>query len=137
MPQQLDDDCGPAALASLLGHRGRQVDPAEIRATVYDPRLGGSLLPDLENFAKSRGFSTRSGRGDLRLLRQQVDAGRPVLLPIDAGFGPLARPHYLVVFGYGDAGFLAHAGVAAGRFFPSEDFDRRWGAMNYLYLLLE
>ncbi len=137
VPQQQNDDCGPAALASLLGHRGLQVDPAQISASVYDPRLGGSLLPDLENFARARGFATRSGRGDLNLVRQQVEEGHPVLLPIEAGFGPLARPHYLVVFGFSEAGFLAHAGVAPARYFPAADFDSRWAAMNRLYLILE
>ncbi len=135
-PQQERDDCGPAALAALLAHGGRPLPPAEVRAAVYDSRLGGSLLPDLENFARSRGFATRSGRGDLRLLRERIDAGVPVQVLIEAGGGPLRRPHYLVVFGYDERRFLVHNGLEAGVFIAADTLDRRWAAMNRLYLFL-
>lgn len=136
-PQEQRDDCGPSALASLLAYRGREVSVAEIARAVYDPRLGGSLLPDMENYARQQGFGTRSGRGDLDLLRQAIDAGRPVVIPIETGFWRLSRPHYLVVFGYEPRRFLAHAGVREGAFIDADDLLRRWEKMNRLYLYLE
>ena len=51
-PQEQRDDCGPSALASLLAYRGRDVPVGEISRAVYEPKLGGSLLPDMENFAR-------------------------------------------------------------------------------------
>lgn len=135
--QQQRNDCGPAALASLLAQRGEEVPPAAITAAVYDPRLGGALLPDLENFARRQGFATRSGRGDLELLRRQVDAGRPVLIPVETGFAGVSRPHYLVVFGYDAERFLAHAGVREGVFIASAELLPRWEKMGRLYLYLE
>lgn len=135
--QESRDDCGPAALASLLDHRGRHLSVAEVTRVVYTPALGGTLLPDLENFARSQGFSTRSGRGDLALLRRQIDAGRPVLIPVETGIWVATRPHYLVVFGYGEQGFLAHAGTLKGVFVASDDLLDRWEKMNRLYLYLE
>lgn len=136
--QQLTrDDCGPAALASLLAHRGRDLPVAEIGREVYTPALGGSLLPDLENYARRQGFPTRSGRGDLSLLRRQVDAGRPVLIPVETGFWVVSRPHYLVVFGYDQGRFLAHAGTREGVSLDSAELDALWGRMNRLYLYLE
>jgi len=135
--QESRDDCGPAALASLLEHRGRHLSVSEVTRAVYTPALGGSLLPDLENFARAQGFVTRSGRGDLSLLRQQIDSGRPVLIPVETGFWVATRPHYLVVFGYGAEGFLAHAGTQEGVFVKSDDLLARWEKMNHLYLYLE
>lgn len=136
-PQESRDDCGAAALASLLDHRGRHLSVSEIKQAVYTPALGGALLPDMENFARSQGFSTRSGRGDLELLRSQIDAGRPVVIPVETGISVMTRPHYLVVFGYERDGFLAHAGTLEGVFIASRDLLSRWEKMNRLYLYLE
>lgn len=135
--QESRDDCGPAALASLLGHRGMHLSVAEVTRAVYTPALGGTLLPDMENFARRQGFVTRSGRGDPALLRRQVDAGRPVLIPVETGFSVATRPHYIVVFGYGTGGFLTHAGTLEGAFIATEDLLPRWEKMNRLYLYLE
>lgn len=130
-------DCGPAALASLLAHRGLTVAPESIAGEVTSPLLRGSLLPDLENYARRQGFATRSGRGDLTLLRQAIKEGRPVLIPLEMGIKPVSSPHYIVVFGYGEGGFLVHAGEKEGVFIEADELDRRWAVMNRLFLLLE
>ena len=135
--QQSRDDCGPAALASLLAHRGLELSVAEITRAVYSPALGGSLLPDLENFARQRGFATRSGRGDLALLRRTLASGRPLIIPVETGLGPLTRPHYLVLYGADAEGFLAHAGVRAAVYITAADLLPRWEKLNRLYLHLE
>lgn len=136
-PQEQKDDCGPSALASVLAFRGQSVPVAKIAEAIYDSRLGGSLLPDMENYARQQGFATRSGRGHLNLLRQVVDAGRPVVIPVETGFWSLTRPHYVVIFGYDQQRFLAHAGVREGVFIDADDLLRRWEKMNRLYLYLE
>ena len=136
-PQEQRDDCGPAAVATLLSYEGRAVPVAEISRAVYDPRLGGSLLPDMENFVGQLGFATRSGRGDLDLLRQAIDAGRPVVIPVETGFWHISRPHYVVLFGYDQRRFLAHAGVRESVFIDAGELLRRWEKMNRLYLYLE
>lgn len=101
------------------------------------PELGGSLLPDLENFARWQGLATRSGRGDLELLRRQIDAGRPVLIPVETGLWRVSRPHYLVVIGYDRTRFLVHAGLLEGVFIDSDELLARWEKMSRLYLYLE
>lgn len=135
--QQSRDDCGPAALASLLAHRGRELPVAEITRVVYSPALRGSLLPDLENYARSQGFATRSGRGEPDLLRRQLAAGRPLLIPVQSGFGPLSRPHYLVVYGQDADGFLVHAGTRPALYITDRELLPRWERLNRLYLYLE
>jgi ABC-type bacteriocin/lantibiotic exporter with double-glycine peptidase domain len=130
-------DCGPAALASLLAHGGRSIPPDTIASEVVLPKLRGSLLPDLENYARRQGFATRSGRGDLALLRQAIQMGRPVLIPLEMGMKPVSFPHYIVVFGYDTGGFLVHAGEKESVFIAAAELDRRWATMNRLFLLLE
>ncbi len=104
---------------------------------VYDPLLGGSLLPELENFARAQGVETRSGRGTPGLLRQLVDSDRPVLIPIESGFFGLSRGHYLVVIGYSPTGYVVHNGLADGVFISAGRLEPRWQAMNRLYLYLD
>jgi ABC-type bacteriocin/lantibiotic exporter with double-glycine peptidase domain len=130
-------DCGPAALASLLAHGGRTIPPDSIALEVVSPVLRGSLLPDLENYARRQGFTTRSGRGDLAFLRQAIQMGRPVLIPLEMGMKPVSFPHYIVVFGYDDSGFRVHAGEQEAVFIAAAELDRRWATMNRLFLLLE
>jgi ABC-type bacteriocin/lantibiotic exporter with double-glycine peptidase domain len=137
LEQTRRDDCGAAALASLLAHRGIEVPMADIDAAVYTPVLRGALLADLENFARGRGMTTRSGRGDLKFLQQQIEAGRPVLVLIQTGFGPWSQPHYLVVFGFDQRRLLVHAGVAGSLFIEAGEFERRWSRMSRLFLYLE
>lgn len=135
--QQGRYDCGPAALASLLAQRGARVSLAQIQAATYSPALQGSLLPDLENYARSLGYGTCSGRGDLALLRQAIDVGTPVLIPLEMGRWALTRPHYLVVFGYVGSDFVVHGGKQAGMTIAAAELDGRWQKLNRLYLYLE
>jgi ABC-type bacteriocin/lantibiotic exporter with double-glycine peptidase domain len=131
------DDCAGVALASLLGHAGIVVAPASIDAEVYDPRLRGALLADLERFAAKAGARPRSGRGSLTELRQMLRSGTPVLVPLDLGWGPWHRPHYVVLFGLTEQAFLLH--LRANETIPmtAAEFEERWTAMGRLWLYLE
>lgn len=135
--QTRGDDCGGVALASLLGHAGIGVAAAEIDAVVYEPRLGGTLLPDLEKFAAKAGAKPRSGRGSVAELRRLLLAGRPVLVPIDLGWGGWRRPHYVVVYGQGVDSLLMHVRRDEVREMPLAEFEQRWSGMGRLYLYLE
>ncbi len=136
-PQQERYDCGPAALASLLARRNPDVSLERIRAATYTPALQGSLLPDLENYARSLGYATRSGRGDLTLLRQAIDADIPVLIPLEMGRWLVRQPHYVVVLGYVGDDWIVHTGQRAGMTLSASELDRRWQKLNRLYLYLE
>src|SRR5687767_8397949 len=41
------DQCGPSVLASVFQFWGKGVSPAEVRAGVYLPQLGGTLPMDM------------------------------------------------------------------------------------------
>jgi ABC-type bacteriocin/lantibiotic exporter with double-glycine peptidase domain len=135
--QQRRDDCAGVALASLLAHDGITVTPATIDAAVYDSRLGGALLADLERYAAGVGAHPRTGRGTLGELRILLGAGVPVLMPIDLGWGPWRRPHYVVLFGFNEHGFLMHLRAHETPVMTAAEFDRRWSAMGRLWLYLE
>lgn len=135
--QSRRDDCAGVALASLLGHAGIPAAAADIDAVVYDPRLGGALLADLENFAAGAGATPRSGRGSIAGLRQLLAAGSPVLVPIDLGWGPWRRPHYVVLFGFDARSLRLHLRANQEVNMTDTEFERRWAAMGRLWLYLE
>ena len=135
--QGQDNDCGPAALASVLAFHGRRTSLDEVTRGVFTPGLGRTLLPDMENYARSLGFATRSGRGDADLVRQSVDGGRPVILMLEVGGRLYSQGHYVVVYGHDPQGFLMHVGTGADRDLSERELLGRWEPMNRLYLVVE
>ncbi len=135
--QQQTNDCGPAALASVLQYRGIDIPLEEITEEVYIPALRRTLMPDMENYARDLGRSTRSGRGSIDFLKESLDEADPVIILMEAGSGFIGSPHYIVIWGYTPRGFLAHIGKRDNAFIDFDELDRRWKQMNRLYLVIE
>ncbi len=128
--------CGPAALASVMSYYGAPVDQKVIGSKVYDEKLQGALITDLERYARDAGFETKSGRGTVEGLKAEIDRRRPVIVLVDRGFWVLSRTHYLVVFGYDDDGFTAHDGFSASKHYRYGEFRDIWEKMGNAYLLV-
>lgn len=136
VPQASDNDCGPAALSSVLAYYGNAVVLEDITDEIYIPTLGRTLLPDMENFARARDFETSSGRGNIEQVKQAINSGKPVIVLMEASPGLISRPHYIVITGFTPKGFISHVGVMEDAFIDFEDFDQRWQAMNRLHLII-
>jgi ABC-type bacteriocin/lantibiotic exporter with double-glycine peptidase domain len=134
--QQDSQFCGPAALASVMSYYGAPVDQKVIGSRVYDEKLQGALITDLERYARDAGFETSSGRGSVEGLKAEIDRSHPVIVLVDRGFWVLSRTHYLVVFGYDGDGFTAHDGFSASTHYRYEEFRDIWGKMGNAYLLV-
>ncbi|HPC46639.1 MAG TPA: cysteine peptidase family C39 domain-containing protein [Deltaproteobacteria bacterium] len=128
--------CGPAALSSVLAYHGLIVDQKTIADAVYTDKLRGSLITDLENYAKSRGFGTRLAQGSMGDIVEALRHKMPVIVLVDMGFWVFSRPHYLVVTGWSDRGVRAHTGTEADRVFSREEFERIWARKGSVYLLV-
>jgi len=128
--------CGPASLSSVLSYYGAEIDPGAIASATYDERLGGSLITDLENFAKKRGFKTELGQGDIEKIKDLIDKKHPVIVLVDLGLWFVAKPHYLVLFGYSPEGFMVHDGLKASQLYEYGGFQEIWRKMGNAYLLV-
>ena len=137
IPQNKENDCGPAALASILAYKGRTLSLETITGEVFTPALDRTLLPDMENYARRLGLRPVTGSGDLELLKQRITADSPVILFLDMGWMMTSRGHYVVLVGHVPGGFLVHSGHEAYQFIASETLKQRWSRMNNLYLYLE
>lgn len=126
--RQTDNDCGPAALAGVLAYHGRPADLDAIAAAIYLPRLRGTLPMDLEQYARTSGFQTRSSGSTLEDLKTAIRGNEPVICLLDLGMGPYRQPHYVTVTGFDDinALFVMHDGEAANRTMTYTAFGKYW-----------
>jgi len=127
--------CGPAALATVLGASHVAVTPEEMEQRVYLPGRRGSL--QVEMLAAPRA-SARMGyqvQPELADITAQLDAGRPVLVLHNYGLPFWPRWHYAVVVGYDSpkeqlvlrSGKVQRQILSARNFMRAWDNADRWG----------
>ena len=125
---QVTDQCGPAALASVLNDAGILVSPADLRSRVYIPDRQGSL--QLELVAATRHFGRIPYEIDpsLRALVAELDAGRPVLVLQNLGTDAFPVWHYAVVVGYlaPEQRFVLRSGDKERHELSARRFARTW-----------
>ncbi len=89
-PQQAYQ-CGPAALAGVLGAAGTTIDPETLASQVYLPGRRGSLQAELVAAARRAGFIPYLTDEQPAALLHELQAGRPVLVMQNLGV-PIFRP---------------------------------------------
>ncbi|HUG98040.1 MAG TPA: PA2778 family cysteine peptidase [Gammaproteobacteria bacterium] len=127
--------CGPAALATVLGAAGTDVHPDTLAREVYTPGLGGSLQLELAAAARARGFVPYRVTPDADALFAELLAGRPVLVMQNLRLRSWPAWHYAVVIGVdpGAERVILRSGterrleMPAARFLRSWDKAERWG----------
>ena len=136
--------CGPAALATVLGASGRNVTAEALVGEVYLPGRGGSLQVEMMAAARRYGrvpypleVPAENDPAPLELLLAEVDAGRPVLVLQNLGIAFLDRWHYAVLVGYDRAadevvlrsGTERREVLAARRFLRTFERGGRWAVV--------
>ncbi len=126
--KQTEYDCGPAALAGILAIHGRPVDLEAITASIYLPKLRGTLPMDLERYARNAGLTTASSAGTVDTLKVAIRSNIPVICLLDLGFGPYRQPHYVTIIGFDDGNglFIMHGGVTPDKTMSYESFEKKW-----------
>ncbi|MDP2849384.1 MAG: C39 family peptidase [Humidesulfovibrio sp.] len=133
---QEDHQCGPASLAMVLNHLGDAATPEEISRAIYRESLRGTLSLDLALYPRGRGFATRFFRGAPQDVADAVDAGIPLLVMVDEGFGGIHVLHYMVVTGYDPQGVLVNSGRRQGVRLSWAEFLSAWDGADRWALLL-
>jgi len=118
--------CGPAALATLLGASGASVEPAALVAEVYLPARRGSLQLELLAAARRHDRLAYPLPPDPLALDAELAAGRPVL--VLQNFGSTGSPawHYAVVVGYGPGYRLLRSGLTERLRLNESRFEGSW-----------
>ena len=97
---QVTDQCGPAALASVLNDAGVAVTPLTLKSQIYIPDRKGSLQFEMIAAARQAGRIAYTLDPDLTAILAELEHGRPVLILQNLGVSLLPVWHYAVVVGY-------------------------------------
>jgi hypothetical protein len=132
--------CGPAALATLLGHSGVSATVESLLPLVYLPDKKGSL--QIEMVAASRRFDRIPYQinPELIALIKELQAGRPVLVLQNLGLELWPVWHYAVVIGYSveDDELILRSGVTRRERLSTHRFLATWEKSdNWAMVLLK
>jgi tetratricopeptide (TPR) repeat protein len=136
---QLDAQCGPAALATVLGSAGVERSAQQLADEVYLPQRHGSLQPEMLAAARRAELLAYPLAPRPDDLLSEVAAGHPVLVLQNLRFDWLPQWHYAVVVGYDlDAGTIVLRSGGEKRLTMSlARFDRSWaGAGRWAFVAL-
>jgi tetratricopeptide (TPR) repeat protein len=125
---QVQYQCGPAALASVLTFSGVPRSPEALVDQVYLPAREGSLQPELLGATRRAGLLPYVLAPRLQSLLQEVAAGHPVLVLQNPGRSWWPQWHYAVVVGYrlDQSQIVLRSGTQARLVMDLEDFDQTW-----------
>jgi len=125
---QARHECGPAALATVLGASHVEATPETLEKRVYLPGRRGSLQIEMQ--AAPRAFGRLSYRlePELSAIVHELDAGRPVLVLHNYGLPFWPRWHYAVVVGYDGANdrVVLRSGTKRRQLMSASNFMRAW-----------
>jgi hypothetical protein len=122
--------CGPAALATVLGSTGVAITPEQLAPQVYIPGRRGSLQVEMLAAARTHSRMAYVLAPDFEALRAELAAGNPVLVLQDLGALGIRRWHFAVVIGFdGDRDILIlRSGTERRRIETRDRFLRSWQA---------
>jgi len=130
---QVTDQCGPAALATILNVVDVEVGPEELKSRIYIPERQGSL--QMELLATTRHYKRipYSIEPNVTAMLEELRSGRPVLILQNLGMKRFPIWHYAVVVGYlpEDKEFVLRSGDTKRHLMGSRSFLRAWHRADY------
>ena len=128
---QLEYQCGPAALATVLAGSGVKVTPDDLVSQVYIPARKGSLQVEMMAAARRRGLVAYELAPRFEDLLREIAAGTPVIVLQNLGF--VEGWHYAVAVGYDyERGELVlRSGVTERKVLPFAVHEAVWKRSGY------
>jgi len=126
-PQQ-DYQCGPAALATMLTHRGIDTGPEQLVERVYLPQRRGSLQVEMVAAARAHDLLVYPLEPRLEAVLSEVAKGNPVLVLQNLAFDRWPQWHFAVVVGYDLTAqtLVLRSGTTRRSIVSFRQFERSW-----------
>lgn len=130
---QEENQCGPASLAMLLGHRDSNLTPDDLTPRLFIPKKAGTLAIELLAQARQEGFLAYSLAADIEDIFIEIDAGNPVLVMQNLGFSWYPRWHFAVAYGYDltEEQIILRSGPNEIYAVPISLFEKTWERADY------
>jgi hypothetical protein len=130
---QTEYQCGPSALATVLGSLGSSALPDELAKEVYLPGRQGSLQIEMLAAPRRHGFVSWQMPPSYQALLRELAAGHPVLVLQDLGIWPITQWHYAVVVGfdYESGTIFLRSGEKKREALPFTIFEVSWKKSDY------
>jgi len=134
---QDDYQCGPAALAMVLGAGGKTIEPEALRPQVYLPDRHGSLQIEMLAAARRNGFVAIELKPELSDLLTEIAAGNPVIVLQNLALDSHPVWHYAVAVGYDlkARSITLRSGEERRLLMPLSTFERTWQRGGYWAML--
>ncbi|WP_299200786.1 PA2778 family cysteine peptidase [uncultured Amphritea sp.] len=131
-PQQ-DDQCGPAALATMLDYNHIVTTPEQLRPYLYIPGKGGTLAIELEASARQYNLLVYPLKPDLSDILRELDAGHPVLVMQNLGFNWFPQWHFAVAIGYDLSAQQIYLRSGPDKRYPADLslFEKTWSRADH------
>jgi len=134
---QEDYQCGPAALAMVLGAGGKAIEPEALRPQVYLPDRHGSLQIEMIAAARRNGFVAIELAPNLSDLLAEIAAGSPVVVLQNLALDWYPAWHYAVAIGYDLKAqrIILRSGTERRLSMPLDTFEHTWRRSGYWAML--
>lgn len=125
--------CGPAALAMLLGAAAIDTSPDALVPEVFLPGREGSLQVELLAAGRRHGALTTTIEPSMKGLLAELDAGHPVLVMQNLSLPILPKWHYAVAIGYDIANreVILRSGTTRRMTMPLSTFENTWSRSGF------
>lgn len=129
--------CGPAAVATIIGHQGSNVNYNQIVNRVYSPGRKGSLQSDVISALRRYNYLSYVMNPQFEDVLREIAAGRPVLVLQNLGVKWISKWHYAVIIGYDlkQQNVILRSGKIKRRITGFKLFERTWKRSGYWALL--
>ena len=130
---QVEYQCGPAALATVLVHFKVKVTPDDLVGQVYLPERKGSIQVEMLAAARRHGLVSYQLAPRFEDLLREIAGGNPVIVLEDLGVWPFERWHYAVAVGYdlGSRELLLRSGEKQRQVLPFAVHEYVWKKSGY------
>lgn len=120
--------CGPASLAMVLQHIGRNVSAEALADAVFLPARGGTLQPEMLAGARRHDAFALTIAPTLDALLRELAAGHPVVVLQNLGLAIAPTWHFAVVVGYDLAGeeLVLRSGLEERQRMHWRTFEHTW-----------
>lgn len=136
-PQE-DYQCGPAALATVLGASQLQVSPEELVPLVYVPERQGSFQIEMVAAARSYGRLAYQLPPTLQAMFSEVSRGHPVLVMQNLGLDWYPQWHFAVVKGFDlqQGHVILNSALTENYRLSLTTFERTWARADHWAVLV-